>query len=64
MLKISLAAARKNANLTQQRVADTLEVAVSTVRNWETGKTTPTVSQAFALCDLYRVPFDSINFEA
>ena len=64
VLKISLAAARKNANLTQQQVADTIKVAVSTVRNWETGKTTPTVAQAFALCAIYGVAFDNIEFVA
>lgn len=62
MIKISLAAARKNANLTQRDVASSLNVAVSTVRNWETGKTTPNVAQAGELCALYGVPYDFINF--
>ncbi len=62
MIKISLAAARTNAGLTQKQVADALSVAVSTVRNWETGITTPNVTQAYALCELYSVPIDCLKF--
>ena len=53
MIKISLAAARTNAGYTQKQVAEALGIAVSTVRNWETGITTPNVAQAYALCELY-----------
>ena len=35
MPKITLKAARVNAGLTQQEVANELDVALSTVRNWE-----------------------------
>jgi len=62
MIKISLAAARTNAGLTQMQVAEKLSVAVSTVRNWETGITTPNVTQAYALCELYGVPIDCLKF--
>lgn len=62
MIKISLAAARTNAGLTQKNVADALNVAVSTVRNWENGKTTPKLPQAHALCELYGIPYDCIKF--
>jgi transcriptional regulator with XRE-family HTH domain len=62
MLKISLAAARKNANFTQEQAAKELNVAVSTIKNWEKGITTPKVPQADALCELYGVPYDCIEF--
>lgn len=62
MIKISLAAARKNAGLTQEQVANNLNVAISTVRNWETGKTTPKLPQADALCQMYGLPYDYIQF--
>lgn len=39
LLKISLKAARINANLTQQEVADKIKVSKHTIINWEKGKT-------------------------
>lgn len=62
MIKISLAAARTNAGLTQSQVAEALGVAISTVRNWETGKNTPKIKHACALSDLYKIPYDCIRF--
>jgi transcriptional regulator with XRE-family HTH domain len=64
MIKISLQAARTNAGLTQEQVADKLGVAISTVKNWEKGITTPKINQAYDLCDLYGVPIDYIKFPA
>ena len=63
MLKISLAAARKNANLTQDEVSKILNVALSTVQNWENGKTAPKINKAIELCNLYNVTLDNIDFE-
>ena len=62
MLKITLAAARTNVGLTQTQVAKELGVSISTVRNWETGITTPNVAHAYALCELYGVPIDCLKF--
>lgn len=62
MVKFSLAAARTNAGLTQAQVAKALKVAVSTVRNWEMGITTPKLVHAYALCELYGIPLDQIKF--
>jgi len=69
MIKISLAAARKNAKLTQKQAAVALGVSVSTVKNWEKaagtkGKSTPNVVQANAICAMYGVPYDCIDFTA
>ena len=61
-LKISLRAARTNAGLSQERVAQELRVAKQTVHNWEKGKTEPTVSQAMALQELLQISLEHIIF--
>ncbi len=63
MTKITMKAARVNAGLTQQDVANELDVAPSTVRNWESGVTTPKLAHFVRLCQLYKVPMDGIFFE-
>lgn len=62
MPKISLAAARINAGYTQDQVATILKVAPSTVRNWESGKTTPNLQKVSELCELYNMSYDYIDF--
>lgn len=62
MPKISLKAARVNAQLSQQEAADRIGVAVSTLRNWETGKTYPKQPQIEKLCDVYGISFDILFF--
>lgn len=61
-IKISLAAARINANLTQKDVAERLKVTNNTIVAWENGTSEPKVSQAIALSELYGIPFDNIIF--
>lgn len=63
MSKITLKAARVNAGLTQEDVAEKMGVAVTTVRNWEKGNTDPKLSQFVMLCEIYGVSYDSIFFE-
>lgn len=63
MPKLTLKAARVNAGYTQQDVADNMHVALSTVRNWENGTTSPKISQFVKLCHLYNTPMDGIFFE-
>ena len=60
--KISLKAARINANLTQKAVADSIHVKKETISSWEKGKSEPRISQAYALSSLYGVPLDNIVF--
>ncbi len=60
--KISLKAARINANLTQRAAADSINVKKETISSWETGKSEPKISQAYALSRLYGVPLDNIIF--
>lgn len=64
MSKISLKAARVNANMRQTDVACELNVAVSTVRNWESGKTFPKQPVIEKLCALYGISYDNIDFLA
>jgi len=62
MKKISLPAARVNAGFTQDQVAAHLNIAVSTYRNWESGKTYPKLPQVDQLCELFGMPYDAIDF--
>lgn len=61
MYKISLAAARENANLKQDEVAKEMKVSRTTISNWEKGKTEIGVLQFDKLCKLYNVPKDVID---
>lgn len=55
-VKISLKAARVNANLTQNEVAQAVGVTGKTVSNWETGETEIKMSSLIVLGNLYDVP--------
>ena len=59
-LKISLAAARVNANLTQDDVSKVLHVSKQTIINWEKGKVVPTFIVLNTLSNLYDIPIDNI----
>lgn len=61
-IRISLAAARVNANLTQAEVASKMRVSPQTILNWEKGKTGPSAEQARKISELYQLPFDFIFF--
>lgn len=54
-MKISLRSARVNAGLTQSQVAEKLAVDRTTVVNWESGKTSPTLDNAQRMCRLYGI---------
>lgn len=61
-LKISLAAARVNAEMTQEDVAKEMHVSKNTVVNWEKGKSEPTISQSRELSKLYNMPLEYIFY--
>lgn len=61
-LKVSLASARINAELTQEDVAKKMHVSKRTIVNWEKGISSPSVLQADALYNMYNRPKDSIRF--
>lgn len=60
ILQISLAAARVNAEMTQEDVAKELHVGKQTIVNWEKGATEPKISQMRQLSVLYKIPVENI----
>lgn len=62
--KVTLAIARKIANLTQKELAKACNVSEGTVANWEKGKSEPTVGQAMLISEVTGIPLDSIIFLA
>lgn len=63
MLQISLAAARVNAEMTQEQVAEKMKVDRSTVRRWEKGDKIPGYDESKKLSELYNMPLDYIFLE-
>lgn len=59
-IQISLAAARVNANMTQEEVARAMGVSKTTVVNWEKGKIVPGIPQIEMMSRLYGIPQDFI----
>lgn len=60
--KVSLKAARINANMTQKEAAKLLNVDKSTIASWEYGKTHPDYIKAEKISEIYGIPLDYINF--
>lgn len=58
--KIRIAAARINAGLTQREFAQEIGVNLSTITNWEGGKTEPNVSQLRKISEISGIPMDFI----
>ena len=59
-INISLKAARVNANMTQREWAESLNVTVDTVLNWEKGKSEPRLSELRKMSELSGIPMDFI----
>lgn len=62
MLKITLRAARVNIGLSQEEAAARLNVSKKTLGSWENGVTFPPAHKIPAICDLYGVTYDHLNF--
>ena len=62
MYKVTLRAARVNVDILQKEAADYLGVSNKTLGNWENGITFPPADKIPAICDLYGVPYDHLNF--
>lgn len=60
IIQISLAAARVNAKLTQEEVAEIMKVGKRTIINWEKGNATPSFADINMLSSIYRIPVDNI----
>ena len=59
-LQISLAAARVNAGMTQEKVAKRMHVSKTTIVNWEKGKIVPGIPEMEMLSRIYRIPQNNI----
>ncbi|MCI8483465.1 MAG: helix-turn-helix transcriptional regulator [Lachnospiraceae bacterium] len=59
-IQISLAAARVNAGLTQNDVAEKINVSKQTIINWEKGRVTPGIPEIEMLSRIYEIPQDNI----
>lgn len=62
MPKITLKAARVNANLTQKDAAKELGISNSTLVKWEKGVSFPNAKQIENMCNLYGVAYDNLSF--
>lgn len=59
--KISLAAARVNANMTQDDVSKIMHKSKKTIVNWEKGVFKPDVPSLDMLSRLYNIPIDYLK---
>lgn len=62
MPKFKLKALRINAGYTQEQLAELIGVSLGTIKNWERGKTFPKQPMIEKLCELYKIPYDFIEF--
>lgn len=60
-IKISMAAARVNAELTQKDLAKRCKVSESTVISWEKGITSPHIKRLPLLEKAYGIPLDYVR---
>ena len=60
MPRISIAACRDNAKLTQREFAEKIGVSLATVTNWESDKTEPSANQLRMISQLSGIPMDFI----
>lgn len=51
---------RKNANLTQQQLADKLHISNKTISQWETGRTLPDIVTLVRLAEIYDMKLDEL----
>lgn len=59
-IQISLAAARVNADMTQEQAACAIGVDKTTIVNWEKGRTSPNSLLLHKLSEVYRIPIGNI----
>ena len=62
VVKMTLRAARVNVGLGQKEAAERLGISNKTLGNWEKGITFPPVDKIPAICELYGVSYDNLNF--
>ena len=59
-IRISMAAARVNAGLSQAEMAEKLGVSKATLGCWERGVTIPRVDQFQSFCDICKMPTEIV----
>lgn len=52
--------ARQEADMTQEQLAELLNLSVSAVSQWESDKTTPDISMIPALCNIFKITSDTL----
>ncbi|MGH2311748.1 helix-turn-helix transcriptional regulator [Streptococcus uberis] len=62
MVEISIAMARKKADLTQAKIAEKLGVSRTTYRSWEHYKVSMDIPTGYKFSKITGVPFDDITF--
>ena len=62
MYKVTIRAARVNVGLSQEESANRIGISKKTLGSWENGITFPPADKIPAICDLYGVPYDHLNF--
>ena len=60
-IKITMAAARENAGLTQKQLASMCNVSESTIINWENGRTLPSIKKLPLLEKAYGISLDYVK---
>lgn len=61
-MRVTMKAARTNADLTLDDAANALNISVQTLINWEKGRSEPVISQAYKLATLYGADINDIIF--
>ncbi len=57
---ITIKACRTNAELTQEELADRLNVSVTTIKNWENYSNKPSIDKVVELSRISNIPIDFI----
>ena len=52
--------ARQEADMTQEQLAELLNISVSAISQWESDKTTPDISMIPALCNVFQMTSDKL----
>ena len=61
-MRVSIKAARVNANLTQDAFAKKIGVGVKTIQNWESGSSSPRADKMPEICKVLGCKIDDIIF--
>ncbi len=62
MAKMTLKAARVNAGLSQKGAAELLKISNCTLSAWEKGRSFPNAEKIMAICEIYGVSYNDLNF--